>query len=360
MSISNYGVLKGRIVECRQERNDALPHYQVRIRAGGLSYRASINVRSSERRRPDLLFCVDDDVRHPLMQRLAALDEGFHPGRPGADGLAVDYVRDGLVAHGEMRAIPHDAPGADNDLNEKLDALVRHAIDDPDVEICVFGSRWGPEHHEPDAEFGFEPGNGVHDIHMNQGTPRHARHARDNGTWQDGAVFLHLRDERRWVGVYLAFQGQQWATDDHTGNPAADAPNAREHHGRHPGHHAPAGRRTAPPVVKHVRVGPGVRIAAAEINPAGDDRGRETVTLHNVTDAPVSVDGWTLENGDDARHTLAGQIAPDARMTVQLPVHVPLGNRGGTIVLLDAAGQPVDGVTYTRDHARDEGRTIRF
>jgi hypothetical protein len=45
---------------------------------------------------------------------------------------------------------------------------------------------------------------------------------------------------------------------------------------------------------------------------------------------------------------------------VHLPVEVALSNRGGTILLLDAAGQPVDGVTYTRDHARDEGRTIRF
>jgi uncharacterized protein YukJ len=359
MSIDNYGVLKGRIVECRQERDDFMPHYQLLIRADGVSYRASINVRSADRRRPDLLFCVDDDVQHPLMQRLSMLDHGLHPAEPGAEGLSVDYVRGGLVKHNQMRSIPHDVPGHDNDLNEKLDALVRHAIDDPDVEICVFGGRWGPE-RERDQVFRFHPGNGLHDIHMNQGTPRNERHAHDNGTWQDGAVFLHLRDERRWVGIYLAFQAQQWHTDDRTGHPAADIPAHRPHHGRHPGQHVPGPRRTQPPAPRRVSVGEGVRIAAAAINPAGDDRGLETVTLHNTTPAPVTVDGWALDNGEDARHTLAGQIAPDARMTVQLPADVPLTNRGGTILLLDAAGQPVDGVTYTRDHARDEGRTIRF
>jgi uncharacterized protein YukJ len=356
MAISNYGVLKGRIVECRQERDDFMPHYQVLIRADGVSYRASINVQSSDRRRPDLLFDVEEDVRHPLVQRLALLDEGFHPGSPGPDGLNVDYVRSGLVNRGQLRSIPHDVPGANNDLNEKLDALVRHAIDDPDVEICIFGSRWGPE-HERDDVFRFKPGNGIHDVHMNQGTPRQDRHAHDNGVWQDGAVFLHLRDERRWVGIYLAFQAQQWHTDDRTGHPAADIPPHRGHQGRH---HAPGPRREAPPAPRRVQVGAGVRIAAAEINPAGDDRGVETVTLHNTTSAPVTLDGWMLDNGEDARHTLAGQLAPDAQLVVPLPADVALSNRGGTILLLDAAGHPVDGVVYTRDHARDEGRTIRF
>lgn len=359
MPISNYGVLKGRIVECRQERDDFMPHYHILIRANGASYRASINVQSGDRRHPHLLFDVEEDVRHPLMQRLAMLDEGFHPGEHGPDGLCVDYVRSGLVRPDRMRSIPHNVPGADNDLNEKLDALIRHAIDDPDVEICVFGGRWGPE-HDRDQVFRFLPGNGIHDVHMNQGTPRQDRHAHDNGVWQDGAVFLHLRDERRWVGVYLAFQGQGWNTDDRTGYPSG----APQRHDARPGQ---TGRRTPDPArtqphlpPRRAKPGEGVRIHSAEINPPGDDRGRETVTLHNTGRAAVTVDGWMLENGADARHTLAGRMAPDARLVVPLPVDVALSNRGGTILLLDAAGKPVDGVTYTRDHARDEGQTIRF
>jgi uncharacterized protein YukJ len=67
---------------------------------------------------------------------------------------------------------------------------------------------------EPDEVFGFEPGRGVHDIHMNQGNPRHDHHASDNGVWQDGAVLLHLKRDQRWVAVFLAFQSQQWQTDE--------------------------------------------------------------------------------------------------------------------------------------------------
>jgi len=358
MPIHNYGVLKGRIVECRQERDDFLPHYQVLVRANGEPYRVSINVQSADRRRPELLFDVVEDVRHPLMQRLEMLDEGFRPGEEGPDGLCVDYVRSGLVRRGEMRSLAHDVPGADNDLNEKLDALIRHAIDDPDVGICVFGSRWGPE-RERDQVFRFSPGNGVHDVHMNQGTPRRDRPARDNGVWRDGAVFLHLRDERRWVGIYLAFQAQEWHTDDRTGHPSrgrkGGATLLRDARNRVP----PAARKETVPAPRRVKMGEGVRIAAAEINPVGDDRGVETVTLHNTAAAPVTLEGWVLDNGEDA-HPLAGELAPDARLVVRLPVNVALSNRGGTILLRDAAGAPVDGVAYSRDDARDEGRTIHF
>jgi uncharacterized protein YukJ len=214
MPIENYGVLKGRIVECRQERDRHAPHYHIRVRAAGVDARVSINVQSYDRSRPDLLHFIDDDFKHPLTQRLADLEDGWHLGGRGSDALALDYVRGGMVAREQMRAISHDKPGANNDLNDRLDALIRHACDDPEIELYAFGSSWGAEPTEPDEVFGFEPGRGVHDIHMNQGTPRHDHHAGDNGTWQDGALFLHLRREQRWVAVFLAFQSQQWRTDE--------------------------------------------------------------------------------------------------------------------------------------------------
>lgn len=214
MPIENYGVLKGRITACRQERDNRAPHYHIHVRAVGMDARVSINVRSWERRRPELLHFVDDDFRHPLTQRLAELEEGWHLVVPEPGGLAIDYVRGGMVARGQMRAIPHDRAGANNDLNDHLDALIREACDDPDVELFAYGSAWGPEPTEPDEVFGFEPGRGMHDVHMNQGNPRHDRHAHDNGVWQDGALFLHLKRERRWVAVFLAFQSQHWETDE--------------------------------------------------------------------------------------------------------------------------------------------------
>lgn len=348
MPIENYGVLKGRITGCRAERDDYAPHYHIRVRSAGVDVRVSINVQSHDQRRPDLLHCIDDDFRHPLTQRLAALDDGWHPGVPGPDGLSVDYVRGGMVTREQMRALAHDVPGADNDLNDRLDALIRRACDDPEVEVYAFGSAWGPERFERDDVFRFLPGRGVHDVHMNQGTSRHDRHAHDNGTWQDGAVFLHLRRERRWVAIFLAFQTQRWQTDEH-GYPGSETPARPD-----AGFPAPrTGRR-------RVKAREGVRILTAEVNPAGDDRGLETVTLHNTAAAPVRLDGWQLDNGENARLALTGELAPDARLVVPLPPEVALGNRGGTILLLDASGREVDRVTYTRGQAREQGRTVRF
>ena len=41
-------------------------------------------------------------------------------------------------------------------------------MSDEHAELYAFGQRWGPEAGNKDKIFGFLPGNGVHDIHMNQ------------------------------------------------------------------------------------------------------------------------------------------------------------------------------------------------
>ena len=54
---------------------------------------------------------------------------------------------------------------------------------------------------------------------MNQGNPLN-NHGQDNGIWQDGALFVYLPSQKRWIAVFIAFQTQAWQTDNH-GNPAA-------------------------------------------------------------------------------------------------------------------------------------------
>ena len=49
-----------------------------------------------------------------------------------------------------------------------------------------------------DKIFGFSPGNGVHDIHMNQGNT--GRFREDDGVWQDGGLVLHYPATDQWVG----------------------------------------------------------------------------------------------------------------------------------------------------------------
>ena len=154
----------------------------------------------------------EDDYRHPMLAGLSALADGFHPLEPRPGTGALDYVRSGLVIRGDLRPLAVDVPGPDNDLNEALDAWMRRAHADPAARLYAFGARWGPEAARPDLIFGFAPGNGLHDVHMNQGNPP-GRHGHDNGTWQDGALFIELPGDRRWGAVFLAFQSQSWQTD---------------------------------------------------------------------------------------------------------------------------------------------------
>ena len=130
----------------------------------------------------------------------------------------LDYVRGDLFDPAQMRPLPADVSGPDNDLGDLLDDCV-----DPRDRIrrrrsTRSGSAGGRRRASRDKVFGFRPGNGVHDIHMNQGNS--PRFEGDDGVWQDGALLIHLPAEERWVGIFLAFQSQSWHTDDVTGHTA--------------------------------------------------------------------------------------------------------------------------------------------
>jgi uncharacterized protein YukJ len=223
MGLKHYGVLKGR-AKGRLLGTGESPRYQIHVEAAGVDFRVAVNVKS-KLNPPELLYLTVDDFRHPLTGALARLDAGFSelPGRP--DGLAIDYVRSGLFDQKLMTALPHEAPGPDNDLNEKIDTLVRRAIGDGSAWVYAFGDRWGPSRKSFDPFFGFTPGNGLHDVHMNQGNDQQFRV--QDGAWQDGALFFQFPDGtgERWAAVFLAFQSQSWATDTETGHARA----AREH-----------------------------------------------------------------------------------------------------------------------------------
>lgn len=53
-----------------------------------------------------------------------------------------------------------------------------------------------------------------------------------------------------------------------------------------------------------------VVITEIQDDPRGRDTGREFVELHNVTDAPINLDGWWLQNCADVKAPLSGRINP--------------------------------------------------
>jgi uncharacterized protein YukJ len=208
-----YGVFTGRVLAREAETSGHTPHYYILVEGGGLSFRVAVNTQSgaSRRRKADLLFFADDDFRGEITRRLRHIADGFLaiPAKPG--GLALDYQRGGLFDRHDMRRIPANRSGPDNDLTDELNERIERAIADPMIRLHAYGTRWGPEKAH-DFVFGFSPGNGIHDVHMNQGNGD--EHWHDNAIWSDGGLIFEDRRQDRWSAIFLAFQTQSWQTND--------------------------------------------------------------------------------------------------------------------------------------------------
>ena len=143
MPLKKYGVLKGTAIARRLGAGPS-PHYQVRVIDRAADHRIAVNVRS-KLAPSELEYLVDESFQHPLADALTELPLGFTPLPPGPGGLALDYIRGNLFLPERMKPLPHDIPGPDNDLNEKLDHYFQRAMADEESLIYAFGEPWGPE-----------------------------------------------------------------------------------------------------------------------------------------------------------------------------------------------------------------------
>jgi uncharacterized protein YukJ len=345
MPLAGYGVLKGRPIS-RRLGSGSSPHYQILIVDDlGVNYRLAVNVRS-QLPPSELMFYIKSFFVHPLTATLADLPTGFKHLASTPTGGGLDFIRGNLLQPGLMTPLPIDLPGPDNDLNEKLDQVVQRAMADEAAIVYAFGQRWGPENNKADKYFGFVPGNGVHDIHMNQGNS--GNFVGDDGVWQDGGLLFQFPNQNQWTAVFLKFQSQSWHTDDVTGHTLHE-PEPGEP--TNPDPTVPQPTTTLPDGL--------VRIIAALVNDKQSPE-IERVLLLNTSDRDVSLAGWQLADKQKAKMPLSGTLAAGdvVRVTVQLPM--TLSNKGGIITLLNADGLKVHGVSYTKEQANNPGWTIVF
>jgi uncharacterized protein YukJ len=337
-------VLKGKAIEVRLGAGQS-PHYQVRIVDDTTDYRIAVNVKS-QLAPSELEYVVIERFSHPVTSLVEDLARGFTalPSRPGSGAL--DFIRGNLFDRTRMRPLPFSVPGFDNDLNEKIDRVMQRAIADEASLVYAFGERWGPEPNTKDKYFGFLPGNGIHDIHMNQGNA--PRFVEDDGVYQDGGLLVQFPDQSEWIAIFLKFQSQTWHTDDRTGHAigAAPAPPA-------------PGERPAPELPTIEDPEGLVRIVGALVN-AVQSPEQEVVTLLNTAPHEVSLDGWALLDTQKARLPLSGVLAGGATRVERLAHPLALSNKGGVITLVNEKGLKVHGVSYTRDQARHPGWTLVF
>jgi uncharacterized protein YukJ len=344
MALRSYGVLKGKAIEVRLGAGQS-PHYQVRIVDDTTDYRIAVNVKS-QLPPSDVEYIIVENFQHPITSIVEPLPRGFTALAQKPVSGALDYIRGNLFDRIDMRPLPFSVPGFDNDLNEKLDRLMQRAVADEGASVCAFGERWGPEPGKKDKYFGFLPGNGIHDIHMNQGNS--GQFVGDDGVYQDGGVLVHFPDQHEWVAVFLKFQSQSWHTDDTTGHMITAPPPSPA-----PGPPQP------PPLPTSDEPDGLVRIVAALVNSTQSPE-VEVVTLLNTAPHDVSLAGWALLDSQKRRLPLSGVLSAGGTIVTQIQQPMALSNKGGAITLVDETGLKVHGVSYTKEQARHPGWTIVF
>jgi len=200
------------------------PHYSFIVKttpSDETSYKIIVNLKSISNSNPDdqandLLVYLDMDYQAEFVNKLEkwAVDDdgkewlGLWKFPKISDGTVEDVQIDFQKrppggSFPKVKRIPHDVIGSDDDLLGKLNQLVHEFEGDSNRKVYAFGEA-------------FSSNDGLHQIHMNQGNS--GRFAKENGAYQDGAMFIRYLDENqkvKWAAFFAMFQSQKLPTDAH-------------------------------------------------------------------------------------------------------------------------------------------------
>ncbi|CAB3801925.1 hypothetical protein LMG28688_05466 [Paraburkholderia caffeinitolerans] len=213
-----YGYAKGKIVTTPQLTPTQRPHeVQYHLHFGlsvaGAQWDIAVNVGTTDA--DDLLkYKLPFDFSHPVLATLQSAAAGSHD-LTGQDALpALDFQRSDFLANtGNWRdSGVMDGSNAVEPV-ATLERLLVRAMQSS-FDVYVFGRF-------------YSEGNGLHDVHMNQGSKGEFIHrpgddSNDhNDIWQDGALLVDL-GAPQWA-LYVAAFDQQWLPTDDLGNPTPDS-----------------------------------------------------------------------------------------------------------------------------------------
>ena len=221
MGVPSYSVLAGDPVSGKVVSGKS-SHYQITMNAPGGPFTVAVNIQSVDG--SEVLYAIKEGFTPPDEAGLTALPMGIMRLESKPGGLALDFVRSmvngaPMVTRAEMTLLPQLRPQGLSEeermMNRVRSAALQNAvvtlldmtIADKDGVIYAFGSAFSDKGKV----------DGVHNIHMNQGNPA-GSFGKDNGVWQDGALFIHLPAKQTWTAVFIAFQTESWNTDG-SGNP---------------------------------------------------------------------------------------------------------------------------------------------
>jgi uncharacterized protein YukJ len=335
----NYVCLRGKMRAFAPAAPATNPHLWVLLDVGAEQWFATINVRSDKGQPGDavgksfLYYLIDTDFHHPIIPSILARPPGLSPVERSYAGGALDFQRGALFDPRAMRVLPMDGEG-DDSLVHRLSAIFQVAKDQGS-DVFFYGNGFHKDNpHQTDAVFGMTPETpfGVDNIHMVQGDPKAIdQRVRENGTWHDGACFIWDPQGKRMTGAFLAFQTQAWHTNDNGeviyGATGSEAPLYDFANG------------LGAPLPLPVRAA-----ELTSVHRAPDGTG--ALVLANMANAPLDLTGWSiLANAAKTIPLPSVSLVPGQPLSLPLPTDA-LDDRGGILMLVNAANLRVDGVAY--------------
>lgn len=211
-------VVGGIRIKATREKKETQYHLHANLNVpdanGGAVWDMAVNVGTNDA--DDLLrYRMALDFHHPIVDTLTAAAPGLTELTDDDAFPALDFLRSNVLSEtGKWRDSDVMDGSSDKEPYQSLARLLQTAQQNG-APVYVFGRMYT------------DGTNGIHDIHMNQGsTGRFVHRQNDDGNdhndaWQDGGVLVDLGNAG-WGAYFTAFTQQLVPTDD-LGNPTADA-----------------------------------------------------------------------------------------------------------------------------------------
>ncbi|MCC8398451.1 MAG: YukJ family protein [Rickettsia endosymbiont of Labidopullus appendiculatus] len=188
--LTNYSYLKGIVAQDLEDRTKHTEtHHNLIVQANKLEYQVNIDTQSDSV--PNVKLFYIDQFSNELLTNLDQLgDEGLFSLDHLTHAYRLDYLRSGIF---QIDYLKNMQPKSWQEISTLLDTHITCG-----TKICILGKSYDATKLEQVTSYGFQlreannqlPPRGIHDIHLNQGASE--PHSKDNGIYQDGAIFIEL------------------------------------------------------------------------------------------------------------------------------------------------------------------------
>ncbi len=188
--MDKYSLLIGKVKDIKVDRKN-IPHLELLIESDRKKYRASINLESKNYPKWILYKKTENFNNKKLINKLSKLSHGLIEVEGNRKDLALDYTRN-IVNVDEMKEVPFQKKGPNNDLVEYLISVFNSTVNNPFVTVYIWGEHYSSQ-KKKDIYFNFYPAEGIHNIHQNKYFDS-----------CDGGILIRNLD--KWTGLFFAFQ----------------------------------------------------------------------------------------------------------------------------------------------------------